>query len=267
MAPPQNYPTIEKGDSNMRITEWNGYDRIEFELDGKEGLVVLPHTFAQGRPWVWRAEFFGDFDHADMALLEQGYARAYYRQNDMYGCPEAVEGMRRFQTLVTRLFGLAEKTILFGFSRGGLYAFNYAATYPDQVELLYLAWRQRRRAGRRTRVAGMSGRIWAVGGRKRLCRGLSAEQDRSGCGGRHSHPARGRRCRRACAVLGEWRFARSAIPRSGRNHRRYRKGRRRPSSAQPGGSGADRRVRKGACETASLKRVISPLEWDVERAS
>jgi pimeloyl-ACP methyl ester carboxylesterase len=138
MAPPQNYPTIEKGDSNMRLTEWNGYDRIEFELDGKEGLVVLPHTFAKGRPWVWRAEFFGDFDHADMALLEQGYARAYYRQNDMYGCPEAVEGMRRFQTFVTRVFGLAEKTILFGFSRGGLYAFNYAATYPDQVELLYL---------------------------------------------------------------------------------------------------------------------------------
>lgn len=122
----------------MQLSDWKGYEKIEFELGGKEGWVVLPRAFAKGRPWVWRAEFFGDFDAADTVLLEKGYARAYYRQNDMYGCPEAVEGMRAFQAYVTRVFGLADKTILFGFSRGGLYAFNYAAAYPDQVALLYL---------------------------------------------------------------------------------------------------------------------------------
>ncbi len=122
----------------MRLTDWRGYDKIEFELDGKEGFVVLPKVFAEGRPWVWRAEFFEDFDQADMALLEQGYCRAYYRQNDQYGCPQAVEGMRKFQSYVMRVFGLAEKAVIVGLSRGGLYAFNYAATYPEQVAVMYL---------------------------------------------------------------------------------------------------------------------------------
>lgn len=122
----------------MRITDWNGYERVKFELDGKEGFVVFPKLPAEGKPWVWRAEFFDHFDYADMALLKEGYCRAYYRQHDQYGCPDAVEGMLKFQSFVTRTFGLAEKAIIFGFSRGGLYAFNYAATYPEQVSLLYL---------------------------------------------------------------------------------------------------------------------------------
>ena len=122
----------------MHVTKWRGYDRVDFDLEGKQGWVVFPRTFAKGRPWIWRAEFFEDFDMADMELLKNGYARAYYRQNDMYGCPDAVNGMRRFQAFITHIFGLSEKAILFGFSRGGLYAFNYAANYPNQVALLYL---------------------------------------------------------------------------------------------------------------------------------
>lgn len=122
----------------MNITSWQGYDRIDFELNGNEGFVVLPRTFAAGRPWIWRAEFFDAFDQADQALLEQGYCRAYYRQSDLYGCPDAIAGMHDFHAYVTRIFGLAEKAVLFGFSRGGLYAFNYAATYPERVAALYL---------------------------------------------------------------------------------------------------------------------------------
>ncbi len=122
----------------MRITDWHGYERVEFELDGNEGFIVLPKVFAEGRPWVWRAEFFDDFDYADMSLPEESHCRAYYRQNDRYGSPNAVEGMRKFQSFVTRMFGLAEKAVIIGISRGGLYAFNYAATYSEQVALLYL---------------------------------------------------------------------------------------------------------------------------------
>lgn len=124
--------------NNSRTSSWKGYERIDFMLEGREGLIVFPKTFAEGRPWIWRAEFFDAFSYADMALLEQGWAIAYYRLSDMYGCPGAVERMRTFQTYVTGAYELAPKTVLFGFSRGGLYAFNYAAKYPDQVKLLYL---------------------------------------------------------------------------------------------------------------------------------
>lgn len=119
-------------------SEWEGHERTDFMLDGREGFVVTPRTVAPGRLWLWRAEFFGDFAQVDLALLDAGWHLAYYRLSDQYGCPGAVERMGRFQAYVTEQFGLAERAALLGLSRGGLYAFNYAATYPERVSMLYL---------------------------------------------------------------------------------------------------------------------------------
>ncbi|WP_169086860.1 alpha/beta fold hydrolase [Paenibacillus sp. PL91] len=124
--------------NKIKTSVWKGYERVDFMLDGREGLLIFPKQFASGKPWVWRAEFFDAFAYADMALLEQGWVIAYYRLSNMYGCPGAVDRMHSFQSYVTNAFGLAPKTVLFGFSRGGLYAFNYAAKYPEHVKLLYL---------------------------------------------------------------------------------------------------------------------------------
>ncbi|WP_082361256.1 GDSL-type esterase/lipase family protein [Bacillus sp. FJAT-28004] len=129
---------LPENKNKSHVSSWKGYERVDFILEGREGLIIFPKKFAVGRPWIWRAEFFDAFAYADMALLEQGWAIAYYRISNMYGCPGAVERMRTFQTYVTGAYELASKTVLFGFSRGGLYAFNYAAKYPDQVKLLYL---------------------------------------------------------------------------------------------------------------------------------
>ncbi|THF74178.1 alpha/beta hydrolase [Cohnella fermenti] len=107
-------------------------------LDGREGFVVAPRTAAPGRPWLWRTEFFGDFAQADRALLAAGWHLACFRLSDQYGCPGAVARMGRFQSYVTETFGLARRPVLLGLSRGGLYAFNYAATYPERVAALYL---------------------------------------------------------------------------------------------------------------------------------
>ncbi|WP_082311113.1 DUF459 domain-containing protein [Paenibacillus sp. FJAT-27812] len=129
---------LPENEGRIRTSSWKGYERVDFMLDGREGLIVFPKQFAAGKPWIWRAEFFDAFAYADMALLEQGWAIAYYRLSNMYGCPGAVERMRTFQSYVTSTFELTPKTVLFGFSRGGLYAFNYAVKYPEQVKLLYL---------------------------------------------------------------------------------------------------------------------------------
>ncbi|MBB6731396.1 alpha/beta fold hydrolase [Cohnella zeiphila] len=119
-------------------SEWEGHERIDFMVDGREGFLILPKEPAAGRPWVWRAEFFDAFAYADRALLAQGWCLAYYRISDMYGCPGAVERMRQFQDYAEEKFDLAKRTVLFGFSRGGLYSFNYAAAHPERVRLLYL---------------------------------------------------------------------------------------------------------------------------------
>lgn len=122
----------------MKKSEWKGYERFDFLYEGREGILVLPRQAAEHRPWIWRTEFFGAFDSADIAMLQEGYFLLYYKVSDMYGCPQAVEYMRHFHTYVTKEFDLYPKPVLFGFSRGGLYAVNYAAAYPQEVDALYL---------------------------------------------------------------------------------------------------------------------------------
>ena len=119
-------------------SEWKGHRKIDFTVEERESFIVCPETAAEGNPWVWRAEFFGAFDSVDMALLKNGWHLAYHRTSDMYGCPEAVENMHQFRCAVIEHFGLARRAVIFGFSRGGLYAFNYAAKYPEYTDILYL---------------------------------------------------------------------------------------------------------------------------------
>ena len=46
--------------------------------------------------------------------------------------------MHKFYNFVVTEFNLEKKCSLFGFSRGGLYAFNFALFYPECVEKMYL---------------------------------------------------------------------------------------------------------------------------------
>lgn len=119
-------------------SDWNGYQRRDFRLDGRDCIVVEPKVPYPGKPWVWRAEFFGAFDYADKALLEKGWHVAYIMVSDMYGCPESIEIMERFYQYMTETEGLSKKVDLFGFSRGGLYSVNYAVRHPDRISTLYL---------------------------------------------------------------------------------------------------------------------------------
>lgn len=63
----------------------------------------------------------------------------YYQISDKYGSDDAVRLMAEFHSELTRRYTfLLPKAILFGFSRGGLYAFNYALKYPQRVSKIYL---------------------------------------------------------------------------------------------------------------------------------
>lgn len=107
-------------------------------FNNREATVIVPDKCRSGNPWVWRAEFLGAFDYADQALLENGWYIVYYNVSDMYGCPEAISLMKEFYNDVVMKFNLSKKADMFGFSRGGLYAVNYAAQYPSDINLLYL---------------------------------------------------------------------------------------------------------------------------------
>jgi len=118
-------------------SDWSGYEQRSFEVDGRNCLLVVPQTPLPGNPWIWRTEFFGAYAEADVALLGKGYYVAYMDVSNMYGAPPALDAMDKFYDYLLSEYHLNPKTVLEGFSRGGLFAFNWAARHPDRVASIY----------------------------------------------------------------------------------------------------------------------------------
>lgn len=110
--------------------------KIEYDFKGNKVTVIRPEN--PNGEWIWKTEFLYAFDKAENELVEKGYTRVYFDVSDQYGCEKAIRLMHRFYKHVIKAFGLSDKCFLFGFSRGGLYAFNYALFYPETVKKIYL---------------------------------------------------------------------------------------------------------------------------------
>lgn len=121
-----------------RVSDWNGYQRLDFTVEGRPCVLVLPKTSAPNKPWIWRTEFFGVEPQVDLALLARGWHVAFMDARDLYGGPPAMRLFGNFYAHIVAHAGLARRAVLEGFSRGGLYAVNFAATHPSRVAALYL---------------------------------------------------------------------------------------------------------------------------------
>ena len=117
--------------------EWNGYVRHNFKFEGRQCYVVEPKAGADGKPWLWRARFWGHRPEVDLALLSKGYHLVYMDVVEMLGNREAVEHWNHFYALVRREYGLSQKVALEGMSRGGLYVYSWASANPEKVSAIY----------------------------------------------------------------------------------------------------------------------------------
>jgi pimeloyl-ACP methyl ester carboxylesterase/lysophospholipase L1-like esterase len=126
------------GGETVKPSLWMGYQRIDFQISGRDCWLVVPQVAAAGKPWIWRTEFFGHEPQADLALLGFGFHVAYINVQNMYGGPPAMPHMDAFYAHLTEKYGLARRVVLEGFSRGGLFAFNWAARHPERVAALYV---------------------------------------------------------------------------------------------------------------------------------
>ena len=97
----------------------------------------MPKNPASGNPWIWRTEFFGHEPQADLALLAKGWHLAYTDVTNLYGGPPAMEQMDKFHAFLVQNYHLNQKVVLEGFSRGGLFAFNWAVRNPAKVAAIY----------------------------------------------------------------------------------------------------------------------------------
>ena len=119
-------------------SEWNGYDRYDFKVDGREAIVVVPRQARVGNPWVWRPAFFDSFPGADIALLKEGFYVVYYDLTHLYGSPRAMKLGSDFYKYMTSRWGLSPKVTLEGISRGGLFSLNWAAENTEKVACVYI---------------------------------------------------------------------------------------------------------------------------------
>jgi lysophospholipase L1-like esterase/pimeloyl-ACP methyl ester carboxylesterase len=119
------------------VGQWGGAEVRTFETDGRVCYLAIPKAPLPGNPWIWRTEFWGAFPSADLALLAKGYHVAYMDVSNMYGAPVALDHMDKFYDFLLATYHLNAKPVLEGFSRGGLFAFNWAARHPDRVAAIY----------------------------------------------------------------------------------------------------------------------------------
>ncbi|MBQ3722123.1 MAG: prolyl oligopeptidase family serine peptidase [Bacteroidales bacterium] len=119
-------------------SQWEGCDRYDFKVEGRDAIVVVPTQAAPGRPWICRPAFFDAFASVDKALLKEGWHIAYYDVTHLYGSPRAVRLFKSFYDYVVPAFGLSPKMTIEGFSRGGYFAFNWAAAHPETVACMYV---------------------------------------------------------------------------------------------------------------------------------
>ncbi|MCB0685326.1 MAG: prolyl oligopeptidase family serine peptidase, partial [Saprospiraceae bacterium] len=118
-------------------TTWNGFRMETFTLSGKSARIVFPEKPEPERHWIWRARFWGHEPQTDLALLKKGFHLVYVDVADLYGAPEAVKIWNEFYQLMVSKYRLNRKTVLEGFSRGGLIIYNWAAANTDKVACIY----------------------------------------------------------------------------------------------------------------------------------
>ncbi|MDX9755385.1 MAG: alpha/beta hydrolase [bacterium] len=116
---------------------WNGYPHYRFWYDDRPCQVVVPHQPAEGKPWIWRARFWGHRPEVDLVLLEKGFYLVYIDVANLYGSPRAVAHWDAFYRFLTVEKGFAPKAVLEGMSRGGLIVYNWAKKNPEKVVCIY----------------------------------------------------------------------------------------------------------------------------------
>lgn len=119
-----------------RISEWNGFRRASFSVAGKEGWLTEPPVAQSGKPWVWRASFPDFHAEIDRELLASGWHIGYLETGELLGCDAALDLWDAFYAEAVRR-GLSPKPALEAVSRGGLYAYRWAARHPERVAALY----------------------------------------------------------------------------------------------------------------------------------
>ena len=121
-----------------KVSTWQGFERRDFKIDGRDCTLIVP---AVRRPREIRGS--GAPSCSAMNLRQTSPCSPRASTSPTWTCrismkrPVALDHMDKFYDHLTHDRGLATKTVLEGFSRGGLFTLNWAARHPDRVACIY----------------------------------------------------------------------------------------------------------------------------------
>lgn len=119
-------------------SEWNGFQKLDFEFEGHKAILVLPHKAVEGNKWMLKTEYFGAFPGFELEMLEKGYYLAYVESQTRWHVADDDDVKDHFCAFLHEEFELCEKCFPVGMSCGGMQAVYFAAAYPERVAALYL---------------------------------------------------------------------------------------------------------------------------------
>jgi lysophospholipase L1-like esterase len=131
------YDIFKKIKEPFTVSSFYGYECADFLFKGRKAKVVKPRRTAEGRPWIWRARFWGVEPQTDIALLDRGFHVVYCDVAELFGNAEAIRVWDQFYSYLQKK-GLSKKACMEGFSRGGVYVYNWAAKNPGKVACVYV---------------------------------------------------------------------------------------------------------------------------------
>ena len=120
-----------------KISEWNGFKRYDFVLNGKNAILIEPAEKNENRGWLLKTEYFGAFPGFEIEMLKRGWYVAYISIITRWHKSEDDDAKAELCAFLQREFGL-KKCVPVGMSCGGMHAVYFAAKYPEYVSLLYL---------------------------------------------------------------------------------------------------------------------------------
>lgn len=115
-----------------KASNFYGFACHSFKHQGLSMKIAIPKKEAEGRPWIWRARFWGHQPQFDVTMLELGWHIVYCDVSGLFGAPKAMERWDKAYNYTQQL-GLHPKPVLEGMSRGGLPIHHWAATYPQKT--------------------------------------------------------------------------------------------------------------------------------------
>jgi pimeloyl-ACP methyl ester carboxylesterase len=118
-------------------SSFHSFDQYDFKIEGFNCKVAIPDNIAAGKPWIWRARFWGHEPQTDKALLRRGFHVVYANVAGLWGSPKAVKRWDAFYKYLVESQGFDKKAVLEGMSRGGLIIYNWAAQNPEKVHCIY----------------------------------------------------------------------------------------------------------------------------------